>query len=630
MPSYSSPTPPMMPHLPTHKTADTRTRYRSLSLFCVCLLALAVFGLAFTPLRGSQDEWWHLKTGQWIWENAKLPTNDIFTYTGEKMRWYNHEWLSQLLFYGAYLTADATGFQGMSGVIFFKALIVTAAFLVVAGLARQRGISWPAASFVALVAADIARRTIHPRPPVFSYLLLGIFLLVLTGWKQGTVRLRHLWVLVLVTAVWANLHGMVLLAIIATGAFTLGQVFDNYADWCKRNKISASIPLEVLIDRRVLTLAGLTVATILACMLQPSGYHLFLLGRNFTADPLLQNIIGEMQPTPRPFRIINPAQPLSFSNIYLSPPGFWTFWVALGGLVMLLLRNRMRLNYSADYLLVGFFAYQAVAHWRLLPLFAVACAPCVAGLLRSALATLTERWRNLESPIFTLMLGGAVLWFNFTVNENDTFIQRNRQMLKGEVANLFDYPAPLMEYLKQADLPDNMLSDSNYCGYAIWHLSPEKHKLFTDARFDLFGSRFIRLERNIFYAAEAGDRMMVYGPKPYEEVFTEDWHGLLDRFNINFIVFRPVDRPRLHEALVQSRRWRIVYYYIPPGSNQQEWPYNGNYVWVRNSLPDAAAIAKRSEAIFARQFPDEILPSKMADIAGTPGNDAPTTASWRR
>ena len=62
----------MSPYRLPHSPLEARSRYRSLSIFCMVLLALAVFGLAFTPLRGSQDEWWHLKTGQWIWENVKL------------------------------------------------------------------------------------------------------------------------------------------------------------------------------------------------------------------------------------------------------------------------------------------------------------------------------------------------------------------------------------------------------------------------------------------------------------------------------------------------------------------------------------------------------------------------------
>ena len=82
----------------------------------VLLLVLGVaFSFAFTPLRSSQDEWWHLKAGKWIVENGRLPRNDIFTYTGENMRWHNHEWLAQVLFYGVHQLGEAGAHRRRAG-----------------------------------------------------------------------------------------------------------------------------------------------------------------------------------------------------------------------------------------------------------------------------------------------------------------------------------------------------------------------------------------------------------------------------------------------------------------------------------------------------------------------------------
>src|SRR5690606_4269411 len=131
---------------------------------------------------------------------------------------------------------------------------------------------------------------------------------------------------------------------------------------------------------------ALTFAVAIACMAQPSGYHLFFLGRNFTADPLLQQIILEMKPSPGPFAMIHPDQPWwELSNWAVRPPGFWTPWVALFAIAGLFAWNRFRLPYAADYLLLGFFTYQGVMHWRLLPLFAIAAAGPVASLIAARL-----------------------------------------------------------------------------------------------------------------------------------------------------------------------------------------------------------------------------------------------------
>src|SRR5581483_10808605 len=83
----------------------------------------ALLGLAglfllyiFTSEAGDPDMWWHLKTGQYIVQNHKLPVPDPFgwttyltklAYPGEEVtRDFNltHEWLSQAVFYSAYAT----------------------------------------------------------------------------------------------------------------------------------------------------------------------------------------------------------------------------------------------------------------------------------------------------------------------------------------------------------------------------------------------------------------------------------------------------------------------------------------------------------------------------------------------
>src|SRR5690606_26777538 len=168
-------------------------------------------------------------------------------------------------------------------------------------------------------------------------------------------------------------------------------------------------------------------------------------------------------------------------------------------------------------------------------------------------------------------------------------------------------PAPLMDYLVQSDLPPRMFSDSNYCGYFMWRLSPEHYKLFTDNRFDVFGSKFVWEERMVFFALTPGDRLD-------GRVVTESWSDILRRHGVNFLVFRPIDRKELFQALRTSNEWRLVYYYIAPQASPRNWPIEGYYVWVRDG-GDARVTADKAEAkaaeIFARQFPQQPLPSEI-------------------
>lgn len=576
-----------------------------LSLLSWIVLTLAVFGLAFIPLRGSQDEWWHLKTGQWIWQHKQLPLNDIFTYTGENIRWYNHEWLSQLSFYGSYHSFG----DSLAALILFKSIIVVLVFLLVAMLARQRSVSWPTACTLALIGADISRRTINPRPPIFSYLLMAIFLLVFYAWKRGKLRFGSLWLLVPVTILWANFHGMVLLSFLIAGAFAGGELLDNLSLWLRDQHYGLRRSFSSIFTRPFWGLSILTLLLMVACMAQPSGYHIFFLGRNFTADPLLQKIILEMMPTPAPFAQLDPTQPWwHLTTLIPRPPGFWTFWVALFLGAILFLRNRLRLPYGADYLLLFFFTYQGVMHWRLLPLFAIAAAAPAASLVYERVSHWNKNNRSIEAPLFTAILLALFGWFNFMVAEPppQTFFDRNMALVNGKTGNLSDYPEPVMDYIIEAKLPPRMFSDSNYCGYAIWRLSPEHYKLFTDNRFDVFGSKFVREERTVFYAANPGDTIN-------GEPVTESWEQILYRYDVNFIVFRPLDHTHLFNAIMDSDNWRMVYYYIAPEAPADQYPLAAYYVWIRNNNK-GNDIARRSEIIFKKQFPGKLVPSLIVEL----------------
>ncbi|HBF33143.1 TPA: hypothetical protein DDW35_01140, partial [Candidatus Sumerlaeota bacterium] len=149
------------------------TPTRILAVYCWTLVACVVFCLAFFPLRSSSDEWWHLKTGQWIVEhNYQLPTNDIFSYTSADYEWDNHEWLIETGMYLLYRWGEAHEIGGWSLIILVKAFLVTATFLLLGCFLSQRAGGgkrgfW-IGIFLTLIAASVGKRMFWPRPPVVS------------------------------------------------------------------------------------------------------------------------------------------------------------------------------------------------------------------------------------------------------------------------------------------------------------------------------------------------------------------------------------------------------------------------------------------------------------------------------
>ena len=62
-------------------------------LFYSVMIVLPGFSLLKDP-----DTLWHIRTGQWILDNAQFPVVDFYSYTAAGKRWIAGEWLSEILF----------------------------------------------------------------------------------------------------------------------------------------------------------------------------------------------------------------------------------------------------------------------------------------------------------------------------------------------------------------------------------------------------------------------------------------------------------------------------------------------------------------------------------------------------
>ena len=87
----------------TESTANVPVLRRIFSFPVMLAGLLAMLAVLTVRQRfNDPDMWWHLKTGEVIWTTHTIPTTDLFSYTTNHHGWIPHEWLSQVLIYGAY------------------------------------------------------------------------------------------------------------------------------------------------------------------------------------------------------------------------------------------------------------------------------------------------------------------------------------------------------------------------------------------------------------------------------------------------------------------------------------------------------------------------------------------------
>ena len=109
------------------------------------------------------DTWWQLRAGKDFWQSGAIPLQDTYSHTANGQFWMNHEWLSEVLFYGLF---------HLGGLPLVTAL---AALLVIASV----GLSWSLMTGstllkLALMGAAVSTLSIAwtPRPHVFTLFTL--------------------------------------------------------------------------------------------------------------------------------------------------------------------------------------------------------------------------------------------------------------------------------------------------------------------------------------------------------------------------------------------------------------------------------------------------------------------------
>jgi tetratricopeptide (TPR) repeat protein len=173
------------------------------------LLLVAIVFLLGCYEMGDSDIWWHLRGGQWILENGRVPHLDPFTFGSADKLWVDIHWSYEVILSLAY------GAGGVAALVLLGATAGAGAFVAVL-TARRR--EWPVAAVALcwLPVFVLVCFRLDPRPEIFSLLYLGCYLALL--WRVEE-RPRFAWLLPVVQVLWVNVQGLFVLGPVLLGMF---------------------------------------------------------------------------------------------------------------------------------------------------------------------------------------------------------------------------------------------------------------------------------------------------------------------------------------------------------------------------------------------------------------------------
>src|SRR6266851_3843830 len=202
------------------------------------------------------DTGWHIRAGEWILKNGRVPSTDLFSFTKAGQPWFAWEWLADVL-----MALVDRGF-GLAGIVLVSLLVLGATSVCVYRSTLEE--SEHRVIAIVLTGLAMAASTIHwlARPHLVTPLFATAFCWALnrTERNQGPGVLLALPAL---TILWVNLHGGFFVGIVLLITYAIGAVAEELIHGARRNAW-------IRARRYVWTAA----ACALASLLNPYGYHL--------------------------------------------------------------------------------------------------------------------------------------------------------------------------------------------------------------------------------------------------------------------------------------------------------------------------------------------------------------------
>lgn len=435
-------------------------------LFVSIFLRLLFLG---GTLLNDGDTGWHLAAGEYILRTLSVPHADTYSFTAAGKGWVSHEWFSEVIF------ALLNRVGGLNGVVVFTAAVIALTFWLMYRLMLKRGAGPLPAAIFTIVAVSASAGSMLARPHILSYPLTLGFFWVLDDYQKS--ERDRLWLLPLITALWANLHA----------AFFLGLVFVFL--YASGNLVLYSIGGRDGLGH--LSKAGRLFLTLAICivvsLVNPHGTAIFsflssLLGR--------ENMVGN---------ILEWASP-NFHDARAFE------LMLLGVLVILAAPGRKPDIFEGGVMLV--LAHLALSSVRFIPLFAL-----IAGVVAASRLRVNPKWICSGNPdgMFAKTrtrierISANMVWMESRLRGHAIAIAAVAAAgliaINGGKAGgvgLMDYkfssgefPVDALEYAARNGINGRIFNEYSWGGYIIYK-GGRNYKVFIDGRIEPYGPKMMK------------------------------------------------------------------------------------------------------------------------------------------
>ena len=460
------------------KTLFKKTPNRSFVLYS-SITAILIFIICLNPPIDT-DMWWHLKSGEFMWQQKAILTWDQFSFTKINQPWVNAFWVSDLFMY---FLVKIGGLQLLSIVIGLTGCITY--LMIFFRSAKPYFIS----TFVIIIAAISASPGWTARPQVFSFLLLGLLNLWLEKWNSKSKS--SLFLLPFFFIAWTNIHGGFIWGFLLLLATIAGKIFDL------SNNSEIQKPSSLI---KIKQLSLWTLVSAASVAINPYGFSIWKLPFH-TIDVSISVIQEWFSP--------------NFHNIEMQPFLWMIFLFIIALSISTKRQNFVDIIKSLGFIYLGFISQ------RNIPLSSIVVAPLIIDSFSESWDYLINKKSNKFTRLFSPgkkdhhysgIINTIIIILLLIVAAGRVFQQTEKSTVESP------YPYSAINWIKDNHLTGNMFNSYNWGGFLIYNLP--SYPVFIDGRADLYGEAFI----GEWWTIAEGKSKAI---------------ALLDSYKINFLILEP-------------------------------------------------------------------------------------------
>jgi hypothetical protein len=485
------------------------------------VLAWLFYGAAGAQsLLADGDAGWHIRLGEIAIAAKSLPATDPFSFTMAGRVWFAWEWLSDLILGGVHSIA------GLQGVVLLAGVIIAATAALTLRYMLWLGVNLFLAVGATMLIGGVSTMHWLARPHMFTWGLLLATVWMLEADRRSPSR--RIWLLIPMVAVWVNLHGGFVAALVTVGVFWAGSAAEEI--WAARRENGDwRLFLPPAATRYGLLFAGCAAAT----LLNPWGWELHgHIASYLQSDFILEHVQEFQSPNFRreSMRLLEATMLLT---LLCSGRMIWR-----GELVRPLLTLA--------------WAHAALTSVRHAPLFMIVAAPVLAleltRFLDEGARSGNELLKTLKDiaddysgkgatasekglPLLSWLTIAAIVALGFTLQRRES-----QPHFKAEFPSA-RFPASACDALGERLVESRVLTTDQWGDYLIYRLHPRYHA-FIDGRSD-------------FYDPEVRDDYLALMGANW------NWERLMDRYEFDSALL-PLDWP-LASLLKKRPDWVLVY-----------------------------------------------------------------------